>query len=82
MDQPLNLNSLCGVLDDIHLEDSSEDKALLALHNGINTIVSKGVSSHMDCPCAVCGNKGHAFKDCPVLQDAPQVAAACGKLKA
>ena len=82
MEQPLNLNSPCVALDDIHVEDSSEDKALSALHKGIHAIVYKGVSSCEDRPCAVCGNEGHAFKDCPMLQDAPQVAVAHGKLKA
>ena len=82
MDQPLNLNSLHEVLDDIQVEDSSQDQALLGPHRGIHAVVSKGVSSYEDRPCAVCGNKGHAFKDCPMSQGAPQVATAHGKLKA
>ena len=37
--------------------------------------------SHSSWPCIICGQAGHSFADCTLLQNTLQVATACGELK-
>ena len=67
----------------IHSGCEDDHAVDLAIHQ-INAAVHALASDNKSClswPCIVCGQPGHSFADCTLLQNTPKVETAHGKLK-